>query len=80
MRFKWNRNALYQIRTMAQPLVDEHLSRLARAAGPGFEWESHQGRKAPYGRWRGTVYPATYQARIANARNNILVRVLGGGA
>lgn len=79
MRFRWNRNALYEIRTMAEPLVSEQLRRLADAAGPGYEWESHQGRKAPQGRWRGTVYPTTWAARRDNQRNNTLLRVLGGG-
>lgn len=82
VRFRWNMNALYEIRSSAQPLVDEHLRRIADRANSmssgTFEWESHQGRRAPQGRWRGTVYPTDWRARRDNANDNVLLRALGG--
>lgn len=83
-RIVWNMDALYRIRTQAQPLVDEHLQRICDRANAmfgadGFRWESHQGAKAPQGRWRGTVFPHTVHAIRSNNKHNTLLRALGGG-
>lgn len=81
--FRWNPQALYEIRSSAAGIIDQHLSNIcdrANAMTSGtFEWESHQGSRSPQGRWRGTVYPADYRARRDNATDNILVKALGGG-
>lgn len=75
----WKPNALYEVRSMpgARAEVNGLAARMAAAAGDGFEWSARQGRKAPQGRWRAIVFPATYQARRRNASDNVLVRVMG---
>lgn len=81
IRFRWKPNALYEVRRLpgVQGEVERHASRIATAAGSGFSWSSRQGRKNPQGRWRAIVYPDTWAARRRNARDNTLVRALGGG-
>lgn len=74
-------NALYELRHSPQvrSLVDSTAAQIASRAGSGFEWSSRQGARNPSGRWRAIVYPATFSARAKNARDNTLVRALGGG-
>lgn len=71
--------------------VEHHAERIAAASGRGYEWGARQGEKGPapawnprrgsgyQGRYRAIVYPATRQAVRDNARNNTLVKHLGGG-
>lgn len=74
-------DGFYEVRSLpsVRAVIDQQLQRVAGSAGEGYEWESHQGARSPQGRWRGTVYPNTWKARQDNARNNTLVRTLGGG-
>jgi hypothetical protein len=78
-RIQWAPDALYNVRSSPEvrSWVDGTAERVASAAGDGFEWSSQQGRRAPQGRWRAIVYPATASARSRNAQENTLVRVLG---
>ena len=84
VRIQWNRNALYELRSTpgAIALANSHLEAIAERAnsmGRGtYRFESHQGRKAPQGRWRGTVFTADWRAMRDNMRNNTLIRVMGG--
>lgn len=84
VRIQWNRNALYELRSApgAIALANSHLEAIAERAnsmGRGtYRFESHQGRKAPQGRWRGTVFTADWRAMRDNMRNNTLIRVMGG--
>lgn len=81
IRFRWKMGALYEVRRLpgVQGEVERHAARIATAAGSGFSWSSRQGMKRPQGRWRAIVYPDTWAARRRNARDNTLVRALGGG-
>ncbi|WP_143153954.1 hypothetical protein [Rhodococcus rhodnii] len=78
-RIDWRQDALYDVRSSGptRSWVDGTASRMAAAAGPGFEWSSQQGRRNPQGRWRAIVYPASSSARRRSARDNVLVRVMG---
>ena len=81
MKFTWKKDALYEVRRLpaVQAEVERHALRIATAAGAGFSWGSRQGMRRPQGRWRAIVYPETWAARRRNARDNTLVRALGGG-
>jgi len=85
VRLVWKPNALHDIRTSAEAAamvnaVLRNWAEQANSIGRGeYRFESHQGRKAPQGRWRGTVYTADWRAMRDNARNNTLLRVVGGG-
>ena len=81
IRFRWKRDALYDVRRLpgVSGEVERHAQRIAAAAGSGFAWSSRQGMRKPQGRWRAIVYPDTWAARRRNARDNALVRALGGG-
>lgn len=60
----------------SKELVDhlDGISRdLARKAGPGFKSEAQVGRK----RALAMVWPDTWQAKAANARSHILLRLVG---
>jgi len=78
-RIEWAPDALYNVRRSpeTQAAVNGLAARMAEAAGPGFEWSSMQGARRPQGRWRAIVYPRTMAARMRNATENTLVRVLG---
>jgi len=75
-------DALYKIR--GAPGVVAELERrgqaVLEAAGgeaAGYQMSSKQGRKAPQGRWRVTVFTRTPRAMRSNAKNNTLVRAFG---
>lgn len=80
-KFKSDPNAHYEIRRSPEvrSAVDDLASMLASRAGPGFTWSSQQGERRPSGRWRAIVFPETVEAMRRNARDNVLVRALGGG-
>lgn len=59
--------------SVAQELVRTHTEEKRNDAGEGFETSYRQGAS----RFRGIVYPDTFSARGRNARDNILVRVIG---
>lgn len=59
--------------SVAQGLVRTHTEAKRNAAGDGFVTSYQQGAS----RFRAIVYPDTFSARGRNARDNILVRVIG---
>ncbi|MFS0210542.1 hypothetical protein ACL1EU_03115 [Corynebacterium striatum] len=59
--------------SVAKQLVIDHGDRLAGAAGDGFVLSTQQGSS----RFRGIVYADTWSAKRREARENVLVRVLG---
>lgn len=75
MKYRPNREGLRELLrgTAAKTLVIEHGERLANAAGEGFELSTQQGKS----RFRGIIYPNTWSARRREAKNNVLIRVLG---
>ncbi|OFL77602.1 hypothetical protein [Corynebacterium sp. HMSC077B05] len=75
MKYRPNREGLRELLrgTAAKALVIEHGDRLANAAGEGFELSTQQGKS----RFRGIIYPNTWSARRREAKNNVLIRVLG---
>lgn len=75
MKYRPNRAGLRELLrgTAAKTLVIEHGERLANAAGEGFELSTQQGKS----RFRGIIYPNTWSARRREAKNNVLIRVLG---
>lgn len=90
---KWNMDAFEELRR--SPKVQTEVERVARIvaqrAGRGYEWSARQGRKGPppawnrrkgpgfQGRYRAIVYPDTFRAMRDNAKNNTLVKLVGGG-
>lgn len=80
VRLKWNPNGLYELRSAPGVVakVNSTAAGVAARAGDGYSWSSQQGARRPQGRWRAIVFPDTWKARADNARNNTLVRVLGG--
>lgn len=75
MRYKANRQGLADLLRgeAAQKLVNTHAERLAAAAGEGYVASYMQGRR----RFRAIVFAETMRARVKEARQNSLVRVLG---
>lgn len=57
----------------AQKLVRTHANALAARAGDGFEASFTQGRR----RFVGIVFANTFSSKRREARENVLVRVLG---
>lgn len=84
VKIRWNHSALYEIRSSAGAVamansILEGWAQKANSTGKGtYEWESHQGKKGPQGRWRGTVYTSDWRAMRDNMKNNTLIRVMGG--
>lgn len=85
VRFKWNIPGFYQLRsepgvvayleTYAQQVADR-----ANEMGQGtYAVGSVQGMKRPQGRWRTSVITADARAMANNAKNNTLIKALGGG-
>lgn len=62
---------------LKSPEMVNHLaglaSEVARKAGPGFGSEAQVGRKKAL----AAVWPDTHEARVANARNHVLLRAIG---
>lgn len=85
VRLVWNKSALHELRSdpgavaMANSILQSWADH-ANSIGKGtYKWESHQGKKAPQGRWRGTVYTADWRAMRDNQKRNTLLRVVGLG-
>ena len=55
--------------------IDARTSRIADAAGDGYEPGSYQGRR----RYRGSVITASYKAQRDNAKRQTLLRSLDAG-
>lgn len=84
VRIKWNRNAMYQIRS-APKVVDflESMGTLLQEEANetldenvGYRMSSRQGRKNPQGRWAVRVYTSSDHAKRSNAVHNTLLRIL----
>lgn len=78
---QWNLRAFEEIRhdPALVEMVDDVCKQIAGNAGRGFEWkaESRPGKKwGP--RYRGIVYTDTARACYVNARDNTLLKALGG--
>lgn len=93
MRIVWNPDGFEDVRRGAKVAaeVDRVADRTARQAGRGYESSGRQGIKGPVpawnkrrgpgfqGRYRAIVFPATFRAMRDNAKNNTLVKLVGGG-
>ena len=80
MKLSWNMGAFDEIRTDPAlcRMVDDVCESIAERAGRGFGWKAEP-RKGKRGvRYRGIVYTDTMRARAVNARDNTLLKVLGG--
>ena len=88
MRIDWNNDAFKAIRygrhdssliglleAEGQKIVD----RANASSGGGYALGSRPGVARPQGRHRVTVITASYKAIRDNAKNNTLLRALGGG-
>lgn len=75
MKYKPNREGLRELLRSpgAQSLVHQHGDRVRAAAGDGYVASYMQGKS----RYRGIVYAETMKAKRREARENVLVRVLG---
>ncbi|WP_313546419.1 hypothetical protein [Corynebacterium sp.] len=73
--FKPNRKGLEELARgpIAQGVVRTHTEQKRSAAGDGFRASYTQGRR----RFVGIVFADTYSAMRREARDNVLVRVLG---
>lgn len=92
MKIEWNNAGFEEIRrapkTMA--IVDNLADSIAAQAGRGYTSSSRQGKKGPspawnkrrgpgfQGRARAIVYPDNHRAMRDNAKNNTLVKLMGG--
>ena len=84
VRLKWNRKAMYELRSAPQ-LVDylEAMGALVRdeanqtlPEGVGYRMSSGQGRRNPQGRWAVRVFTSSDHAKRSNAVHNTLLRLL----
>lgn len=77
MKINWKMKGFEDVRRMrgVANLVEEVGHSIAVRAGPGYEASFRQGKT----RYRGIIFPRTYRAMRDNARNNSLVKALGGG-
>ena len=77
MKVRWNMRGFEQVRRLpgVKDKVEEVGNGLAHRAGPGYVASFRHGRT----RYRGIVFAKTYRAMKDNARNNTLVKTLGGG-
>ena len=88
----WNMKGFEEIRRAPKVLnlVDQVSVNFAARAGRGYKASSQQGAKGPspswnkkkgkgyQGRARAIVYPDTFRAMRDNAKNNTLVKLMGG--
>lgn len=75
VRYKPNRAGLQEVLRLpgVQSAVQSHGNRLAASAGDGYVASFMQGRS----RYRGIVYAESMKAKRREARENVLLRVLG---
>lgn len=80
-KIKWNKGALYELRSAPGVVAD--LERRAKAveaaAGPDYMMGSQQGAKKPQGRWRTSVVTMGRAGKRDNAKNNTLIKALDAG-
>ena len=88
----WNMKGFEEIRRAPKVLnlVDQTSVNFAARAGRGYKASARQGAKGPspswnkkrgkgyQGRARSIVYPETFRAMRDNAKNNTLVKLMGG--
>lgn len=63
------------LRELATPAVVRAGEAIARAAGPGFEFDLKQGKRRPH----GVVKAKTIEARRRNRKENTLLKAVGAG-
>lgn len=77
-RINWNIEGFHELRR--DPALRSHIDNLARGvasrAGVGFDWKS----LADENRHRAIVFTDTPRAMVVNARDNTLIKALGGGS
>lgn len=75
-RIKWHNPAFRELRLTPEALevVEQHADEVAAKAGSGYEASAVYGRN----RARASVITANFDAILDNARNNTLLRALGG--
>lgn len=77
VRYEWNLDAFHEMRR--DPFLQSHIDNLARGiaqrAGPGFSWKS----RTDENRHRAIVFTGSQRAQYVNARDNTLLKALGGG-
>lgn len=75
MKYKSNKPGLRELLKgdIAQRLVTTHAERIAGRAGEGYVASCRQGKN----RFRGIVYADTMRAKVREAKENRLLRVLG---
>lgn len=81
MRIDWNFHGFDQLRTCPQIVsqVDELAEKITDRAGRGFDWASsvRTGKRGGK-RHRAIVFTDTPRAMVVNARDNTLLKALGG--
>lgn len=81
MRIDWLMSGFEQVRNdpVLRTQIDGYCERFAERAGRGFDWKA-EFRTAPRGgRYQGIVFTDTPRAMVVNARDNTLLKLLGGG-
>lgn len=77
MRIQWNLDGFRELRRdpalVAQ--IDELADDVAGRAGRGFDWKSRTDTE----RHRAIVFTDTPRSKVVNARDNTLLKVIGGG-
>ena len=78
MRIQWNIDGFHELRR--DPNLCSQIDNLARdvasRAGVGFDWKS----RTDDNRHRAIVFTGSQRAQYVNARDNTLLKALGGGA
>lgn len=81
VRLRWHMVAFNIIRRDPALVrqVDDEAERLSERAGRGFDWKAsiRTGKKGQ--RYRAIVFTDTPRAMVVNARDNTLLKALGGG-
>lgn len=84
VRFKWNDNSFYRIRSAPKVIdalenIGRHIVKNANDSLPerrGYRMSSRQGARRPYGRWQVHVYTSSDHAKRSEAVNHTLLQVL----
>lgn len=79
--YRWNLRAFEELRHDPEltRMIDTVCQQIADEAGRGFEWKAESRPGEKWGpRYRGIVYTDTFRARVVNARDNTLLKALGG--
>lgn len=80
VKIRFNMDGFAQIRTdpALVNLVDSCCKQVADRAGKGFEYRTAVMGRSRGKRYRGIVFTATPRAMYVNARDNTLLKALGG--